>query len=106
MYVLVDATLKGGIAVPLTPSPLTVFTGESPILTYLIALVNKSLNVISSIEVEHDFDGYLNFSINSRGNDHYDVIFPPIPYGFFVDIIFNRMLISTEFIDLDVQSNN
>ena len=103
IYVLLDATVAGGIAVLITSSPLTVIEGESSVITYLISLVNKSLNVTSSIQVWYVFDGNLPVVVNDRGNDRYDVVFPPVPYGFPVDIAFNGTVISNQRIELDVQ---
>ena len=101
--VLLDATMAGGIAVPLTPSPLTVIQGESAVLSYLIALVDESLNVSSSVEVEHDYDGELLIIINELDNDRFDIIFPPVEYEVSIEIVFNRRPISTMPIELDVQ---
>ena len=105
-YVLVDATVAGGIAVPLTPSPFTVMEGESAMLSFLIALVDRSLNVSSSVEVDHDFDGELpSANITNRNNDRYDVLFPPIAYGINIFIDFNRRSILAEPFQLDLQCN-
>ena len=81
--------------------------GESAMLSFLIALVDRSLNVTSSVEVEHDFDGELPRAIiTNRNNDRYDVLFPPITYGIInINIVFNRRRISTETIGLDLQGN-
>lgn len=99
-----DATMAGGIAVPLTPSPLTVIQGESAVLSHLIALVDKSLNVSSSVEVEHFYDAELPpIIINELDNDRFDIIFPPVEYEVSIWITFNRRLISTMPILLDVQ---
>ena len=95
--------MAGGIAVLITSSPLTVIEGESSVITYLIALVNNSLNVTSSIEVQYFFDGNLSVVVNDHGNGRYDVVFPPVPYGFSVDILFNGRVISNQQIRLDVQ---
>ena len=100
---LLDAIAAGGIAVPLTPSPLTVIEGENTILTYLIALMDRSLNVSSSIVVEHFYDGELLIGINELGNDRYDILFPPVSYEVSIDIVYNRTQISTNPIILDVQ---
>ena len=100
---LLDATMAGGIAVPLTPSPLTVIQGESSMVSYLIALVDESLNVSSSIKVEHFYDGELFIIINELDNDRYNIIFSPVEYGFSIEITFNRRPISTIPFVLDVQ---
>ena len=108
-YALVDATVTGGIAVPLTPSPFTVMEGESAMLSFLIALVDRSLNVSTSVEVGHDFDGDLpNANITNRNNDRYDVLFPPITYGIInIIITFNRRFILADLkpFELDLQRN-
>ena len=101
--VLLDATVAGAIAVLITSSPLTVIEGERAVITYLISLVNKSLNVTSSIKVQHDFDGDLSVIVNDCGNDCYDIVFPPVHYGFSVVIVFNRTVISNQRIELDVE---
>lgn len=101
---LLDATAVGGIAVPLTPSPLIVIEDESTILTYLIALMDRSLNVSSSIIVEHSYDGELSpIIIDELDNDRYDILFPPVSYGVSIEIVFNRTQISTNPIILNVQ---
>ena len=98
--------MAGGIAVPITQSPFMVMEGESAVFSYLIALVDKSLNVTSSVEVGHDYDGPLpDVVIIDRDNDRYDVIFPPISYGIEVTILLNETTISTEPLLLDLQCN-
>lgn len=88
-------------------SPLRVTEGEPAVLSYLIALVNEYLNVTSSVEVEHDFDGELPPPvIINRENDHYDVLFPSFSFGIVsVFITFNRTVISTEPVELMLQRN-
>lgn len=83
--------------------------GESALLSFLIALVDRSLNVSSSVEVKHDFDGELpSANITNRNNDRYDVLFPPITYGIInIFITFNRTIIlaDREPFQLDLQCN-
>ena len=74
-------------------------------IPFLIALLDRSLNVTSYIEVIHDFDGELSNGIINHGSDRFDVAFMPFFGSFFVNIVFNGTAISTEPIELISQRN-
>jgi len=75
-------------------------------ITFLIALLDRSLNVTTSVQVEHDFDGELpDAIIINRDSDQFDIVFPPFIGPVFVEIVFNRTIISTEPIELIAQRN-
>ena len=100
-----DATSAGGAAIALTPSPLTVVEGDDAVITFLIVLVNDSLNVTANIVVNNDYDGPLSDPlVVDRSNDMFDVIFSGLPQlAFFnVELFFRGNRLTTDPIEVTV----
>jgi len=101
-----DATSAGGAAIALTPSPVRVIEGDGAVITYLIVLVNNSLNVTTSIELDNDYDGELaDPHVVDRGNDMFDVVYSELPplADFNVYLLFSGNRLTTDSVVVTVE---
>ena len=78
---------------------MTVIEGDDAVITYLIVLVDGSLNVTTSVVVDNDHDGELDPPrVVDRGNDIFDVVFSGLPqFAFFnVDLFLRGNRLTTD----------